>query len=229
MEQLLPSIKSNVSTRNVMKIKLLSSLLLASTFAYAAVPINGLYGEVFGGYTYMPTNVFTAYNGTTFTNAHYNSGYHGGGRFGYKDNPMRYELEVSYLSAIPSQLNVDAVDLRGLSGQTSAAVGLINAYFDFPEIIPTLNPYISGGIGYAYVSSRISTTISSPSFLFRATDSAFAYQGSVGIAYNFAYNYSLDVAYRYLGTSHINEMGENFQAHMASAGVTYRFDGGEYK
>lgn len=214
-----------------MKIKLLSSLLLASTLGYSAAPINGLYSEVFGGYTYMPTNVFTTLNGTVFTNAHYNSGYNGGGRLGYKDLPMRYELEVSYLSALPSALNVNYVNqTAGLSGQTSAVVGLINAYFDFPAVIPTLNPYISGGIGYAYVSSRISSDLSPTAFQFRATDNAFAYQGSVGIAYNFAYNYSLDIAYRYLGTSKINDMGQIFQAHMASAGVTYRFDcGGEYK
>lgn len=212
-----------------MKIKLLSSLLLASGLSYAAAPINGWYGEVFGGYSYMPSNLFATLNGLTFTDVHYNSGYHGGGRFGYKDNPLRYEAEITYITAFPSNFNVNFVRRTSFSGQTSATTGLANIYYDFPELILTLTPYISGGIGYAYVSSRLLST--GPLFVseFRGTGSAFAYQGSVGIAYNFADNYSLDIAYRYLGTTNIRQIGSQFQAHMASAGATYRFDGVYYK
>jgi opacity protein-like surface antigen len=212
-----------------MKIKLLSSLILATSLSYAAQPINGWYGEVFGGYTYMPSNLFTTVNGLTFTDVHYNSGYHGGGRLGYKDNPLRYEGEISYLTAFPSSFNVNFIKRTLFSGQTSATTALANIYYDFPELILTLTPFISAGIGYAYISSHLLST--GPTFVsdFRATDNVFAYQGSVGLAYNFVDNYSLDIAYRYLGTSHVDRMGSQFQAHMASAGVTYRFDGVYYK
>lgn len=212
-----------------MKKTLLSSLFLVSSLSFAAVPIDGLYGEVFGGYTYMPDNIFTTLNGILFTNVKYNSGYHGGGRLGYKDAPMRYEVEASYLTAFPSRLRVNGFNQTNFSGQTSATTGLINAYYDFPELIATLSPFISGGIGYAYLSSRLYTRGPLGVFQFRATDSVFAYQGSVGLTYNFVSNYALDVAYRYLGTSTAGQFGSTFQAHMASAGVTYRFDGGEYK
>ena len=159
-----------------MKLKLLSGLMLASFNSFAAAPINGLYAEVFGGYSYLPDNINTTLNGTSFSQVHYNSGYHGGGRFGYKDNPLRYEAEVIYISALPSQININQTQESNLSGQTNATAGLLNVYYDFPEFIPTLTPFLSGGIGYAYISSNITGSIKNISYQFRGTDNAFAYQ-----------------------------------------------------
>ncbi|OGV26118.1 MAG: hypothetical protein A3F18_05380 [Legionellales bacterium RIFCSPHIGHO2_12_FULL_37_14] len=211
-----------------MRIRPVVLLYLISGLNYAAAPINGWYSEIFGGYTYIAGNINTTYTGYTFNRSAYNSGYNGGGRIGFKDYPMRYEGEISYLTAFPSQYYVDNVRQTGYSGMTSATAALANVYFDFPEIIITLTPYLSGGIGYAYLSTNLTSTGPTTTYQFRNSGSVFAYQGSAGLSYNFANNYSLDVAYRYLGTT-TSGMGVPFQAHMAIAGATYRFDGENYK
>jgi len=64
---------------------------------------------------------------------------------------------------------------------------------------------------------------------FKLVDNEFAYQGTVGLTYNFAENYALNVGYRYIATSHGNSFGKVFQAQVANAGVIYRFDRGNYK
>lgn len=204
-------------------------LSIASGFTYAATPINGWYSEVFGGYNYLPSNIHTVYNGYTINRSKYNSGYNGGGRIGFKDSPMRYEGEISYITAFPSQYYINNVRQTGYSGQSSATAALANVYFDLPEMVIALTPYISGGIGYAYLSTNLTSTGPTTTYRFKETDSVFAYQGSVGLNYNFVNNYSLDIAYRYLGTSSAGHIGAPFQAHMAVAGATYRFDGVDYK
>lgn len=212
-----------------MKRLMFASVCLLSTSVFSAVPIDGWYAEIFGGYTYMPGNVDTTLNGLYWSDVKYQSGYNAGGRFGFKDNPMRYEGEVGYISASANQFNVNGISQTGISGQTTATTAMVNAYYDFPEIIETLSPFLGAGIGYAYVSSHLFG--GGPSMLteFRGTNSAFAYQGTAGIAYNFVDNYSLSIAYRYFSTNRISQLGNTFQVHMASAGVTYRFDGNLYK
>lgn len=203
--------------------------LLASNLSLAAVPIDGWYSEVFGGYSYIPNNVNTTLNGLNWTDPHYISGYHGGGRFGYKDAPMRYEAEVAYISGDVNRFKVDDIYQTGITGQTSSTNAMVNVYYDFPEVIKTIEPFAGVGIGYAYVNAHFYGSGPSTTTEFRGANSAFAYQGTLGLAYNFANNYSLDVAYRYFATDNISELGKMFQAHLASAGVTYRFDGDLYK
>lgn len=200
-----------------------------SPLAFAAEPIDGLYAEIFGGYSYLPNNLNTTLNQLSWTEARYISGYNVGGRYGYKSNPMRYELEVGYISASANRFNVNNILQTGISGQTNATDALINVYYDGHEFVRTIVPFIGGGIGYAYVSSHLYGSGPSMETEFRGTDSVLAYQGTVGLAYNFVDNYALSIAYRYFGTTKADQLGEAFQAHLASAGVTYRFDGGYYK
>ena len=60
-------------------------------------------------------------------------------------------------------------------------------------------------------------------------DNVFSYQGTAGITYNFAEQYAVNIAYRYIATSKPEDFGRIFQAHLASAGVSYRFDCDTYK
>ncbi|MCX7115844.1 MAG: outer membrane beta-barrel protein [Gammaproteobacteria bacterium] len=212
-----------------MKRTLFSSLFLTSSLAFSAVPIDGWYAEIFGGYAYLPNNIQTTLNGLYWSNVNYTAGYNGGGRIGFKSNPLRYEAEVAYISATPNAFKVNYINQTNLSGQTSATTAMVNAYYDFPAIITPLEPFIGLGIGYAYVNAHLFGTGPTLSTEFRGTNSAFAYQGTVGLTYNFVDNYALDVEYRYLGTNNVSELGKMFQANFASAGVTYRFDGGSYK
>ena len=90
-----------------MHILLMFAFWLAAGLTYAAAPINGWYSEIFGGYSYVPGNINTTYNDNTINRSGYNSGYNGGGRIGFKDTPMRYEGEITYITAFPSQYYVD--------------------------------------------------------------------------------------------------------------------------
>lgn len=212
-----------------MRIKLFSAALLASSLATAATPVDGWYSSVFGGYTYAPDNVYTTVNGVFINGTRYNDGYNAGGRFGYQSNPLRYELEYTYLEASAKRFDIGYTRQDGVTGFTSANLLMANAYYDFPEMLPAISPFLGAGIGYAYLQASLNATGPSVASYFRTTDSAFAYQGTAGITYNFAENYAVNLAYRYVATDRPDGFGRVFQAHMASAGAVYHFDRVSYK
>ncbi|KTD30898.1 opacity protein-like surface antigen [Legionella moravica] len=213
-----------------MRISLLSAALLATGIASAATPVDGWYTSVFGGYTFIPGNI----DNYTIDYIHrdragYNSGYNAGGRIGFQSNPLRYEAEYTYLRANLKHFDIDHINQRDASGYSSGNFLMANIYYDFPEMLPAISPYLGLGIGYAYLQANLSSSGPiAPSF-FSVSDSAFAYQGTAGITYNFAENYAVNLAYRYVATDKPNGFGEIFQAHIASAGAVYRFDQVNYK
>lgn len=212
-----------------MKISLLTAALLASGIAQAATPVDGWYTSIFGGYTYFPENVDVVSNGLLFNNAEYTQGYNAGGRFGYQSNPIRYELEYTYMSATAKNYTVDTIAQENITGFTSANLVMANLYFDGPEILPSTVPYLGVGIGYAYLQTSLSSTGPTTATYFSAKDNEFAYQGTAGLTYNFAENYALNLAYRYVATNRADNFGSVFQAHIANAGFVYHFDRGNYK
>ena len=74
-----------------MKIGFFSAALLSTGIASAAVPIDGWYATVFGGYSYLPNNLSITSNSNYYSNDAFNAGYNVGGSFGYKNNPLRFE------------------------------------------------------------------------------------------------------------------------------------------
>jgi opacity protein-like surface antigen len=64
---------------------------------------------------------------------------------------------------------------------------------------------------------------------FTVSENEFAYQGTAGLTYNFAEYYALNVAYRYAAVGSKGDYGKIFQTNLATAGVIYRFDRGNYK
>lgn len=212
-----------------MRIAFFSAALLASGLAAAAVPVDGWYSGIFGGYSYIPDNISVNRFGIARNYASYNGGYHVGGRLGFQSNPLRYEGELTYIQADVSKFYVNDIRQSGVGEDTSAFLGMANVYYDFPEMVPCVSPFIGAGIGYGWVQARLKST--GPYFptYFKGSDSAFAYQGTAGLTYNFAENYALNLAYRYVGTTRINELGKVFQANLGTVGVVYRFDEASYK
>jgi opacity protein-like surface antigen len=212
-----------------MRIRLFSAALLASSIATAATPVDGWYTSVFGGYTYLPDNISTS-NSTIFLNGSaYNGGYNAGGRIGYQSNPLRYELEYTYLHADAKNFDDDYTRQEGVDGFASANLFMANVYYDFPNMLPAISPYLGVGIGYAYLEAELNSLGPLGGAYFKTTDNAFAYQGTAGITYNFAENYAVNFAYRYVATDKPNGFGKVVQAHIANAGVVYHFDQGNYK
>lgn len=208
-----------------MKIRLISAALLASNLASAATAIDGWYSSVFGGYTYFPNNINTYSNGYFLNGASYNGGYNAGGRLGYQSNPLRYELEYTYLHANVRHFEVDYVRPDLADGYTQANLFMVNAYYDFPQMLPTISPFLGIGLGYSYLQTSLGTD--SLTYLSNHVG-AFAYQGTAGITYNFAESYSVNLAYRYVATNKNSTFGKTFQAQIASVGAIYRFDGATY-
>ncbi|CDZ78780.1 Opacity protein antigens [Legionella massiliensis] len=222
-----------------MRIALFSAALLASGLTVAATPIDGLYGSVFGGYSYLPDNVNKNYHGNKFERAEFNGGYNVGGRFGYQSHPLRYEGEFTYIQADvksfhsgrhqPFQFGPIRQRHRHVNGDTSSALGMANVYYDFPEMVPCISPFVGVGLGYGWVQ----TSMKNHNLLFRqqfkGSGSAFAYQGTAGFTFNFSENYALNLAYRYVGSTRVDDLGKNFQGNLASLGVVYRFNEYQYK
>lgn len=216
-------------TRNAMRVVIGSVALFFAGFVQAATPIDGWYTSVFGGYTYLPNNIDAANSGFLRTDANYNSGYDVGGALGFKSNPMRYEAEITYLNATLSKFNLNGTPQTGVTGYNNGIFAMANVYYDFRARVEPLQPFLGAGIGYGWLNNHFNATGPSLTTRFHVTNSAFSYQGTAGIAYHFAENYSLSAAYRYLATDHISDLGASFQAHLASVSATYRFDGNNYK
>jgi opacity protein-like surface antigen len=212
-----------------MRLTLLSAALLASGIASAATPVDGWYTSVFGGYTYLPDNIYNYNYGLLRNGSGYNNGYNAGGRFGYQSNPIRYEVEYTYLHANAKHFDVNEVRQTEVSGEASGNLLMANLYYDFPDMLPAVAPYLGVGIGYAYIQSTLASTGPDSATYFNTDDSAFAYQGTAGITYNFAENYAMNIAYRYVATDKTDGFGKIFQAHLADIGVVYHFDQGNYK
>lgn len=212
-----------------MKTILFSTALLATSIASAATPIDGLYASLFGGYANLPNNINKTHDGLLRSHAKYQSGYNVGGSFGYKSTPLRYEGELTYIQAKLKQFKVNGYHQLGVTGLNETGLAMANVYYDFPAMIPTIEPFLGVGIGYAYVDTFFRSTGPFNATHYKSADSAFAYQGIAGLTYNFAEAWALTASYRYVATDKIHDFGKIFQANLANAGVVYRFDEGSYK
>jgi len=214
---------------NIMKIVIFFALMILNLSSFAAVPIDGWYTSLFGGFTYVPGNVDKTVNGFNRNHVLYDNGFDGGGSFGFKSNPMRYEGELTYLKVNTRQFQINHVTQTDISGYNQALLGLANVYYDFPGFTSLLQPYLGVGLGFGWVQTRLNSEWPIGATSFTASNSAFAYQGAVGVTFNFAENYALNLGYRYASTLTLTQFGQRFQANMANVGAAYRFDGTHYK
>lgn len=213
-----------------MRIAFFSATMLAASTIFAATPIDGWYGGVLGGYTYMPDNISTSRYGFLRDRATYTSGYHAGINLGFKSTPLRYEAEVTYISADLSKYHINHIRQIGVDGETTATLAMANVYYDFPAMVPCVEPFIGAGLGYAWVDTNLWSRGPNVGLThYVGSNSVFAYQATAGLTYNFTDNYSLNIAYRYVGTERPDHLGKVFQANLATIGATYRFDGDRYK
>jgi len=212
-----------------MRTAFFSIALLASSATIAATPIDGWYAGVSGGYTYTPDNISVSYYGLRLTDASYDSGYNAGINLGYKSNPLRYEAEVTYINADLKKFYINKVRQHGIDGNTYATLGMAKVYYDFPDIVPCLQPFIGAGLGYGWVKTDFLSKRPFGLLHYTGSNGVFAYEGTAGLSFNFSESYSLSLAYRYVGTQRPDNLGKVFQANMATVGVVYRFDEGLYK
>ncbi|STX28666.1 opacity protein-like surface antigen [Legionella beliardensis] len=223
-----------------MKIAFFSSALLFATTAMSATPINGWYSSIFSGTNYLFDNLSVHKYGLAFTDASYEFGYEVGGRLGLQANQIRYEGELTYLNADLRRFYVNDIRQTHASGNTDAIFAMANAYYDFPDMVEAISPFLGVGIGYGWIKGSLSSrnfyyptysySTTYPAYTYyRNSSNVFAYQATFGFTYNFEENYALNIAYRYIGTNRVDALGKVFQANLATVGVIYRFNEHIYK
>jgi OmpA-OmpF porin, OOP family len=170
---------------------LAAALLLLLPTAAAAQPDTGVYLEGYGGYSFPdPVDVSDA---DLDGEVELEEAFLFGGALGYRFPWARIEANVSY-----RENGVDAVEVEGEpfggDGETTALVGLINAYLDLDFGLP-VHPYVGGGVGAAYLS--LDTDDGSPLEIDDEAG-AFAWNLIAGVGYDVTESISLSASYRYL-------------------------------
>ncbi|AWN74651.1 OmpW family outer membrane protein [Legionella anisa] len=210
-----------------MKLALFTTALLAAGTA-ASSSVNGWYASGFGGYTYSPSNVERIYYDFFYlSDVHYRWGYNAGGGLGYQSNPIRYEFQYTYLYVDTNQYSVNHRPALDIDGGTKANILMANLYYDFPEKLAKISPFLGVGIGYAFMHATLNSTSRFKRPHFNVDQNSFAYQGTAGLTYNIRENFAINAAYRYFASTDKSNWGKNLQAHMANVGVVYRFDIGQ--
>jgi outer membrane protein OmpA-like peptidoglycan-associated protein len=142
------------------------------------------------------------------------TGWAAGGKIGYDFVGPRIELEGMYRqnngTGTVAYPNGTFATQSGKINQVSV---MANALYDFMPGA-TITPYVGAGAGIAFVDPSIS-----PGCTMCSTQ--FAYQGIVGIGYNMAPGWRLDLDGRYYGTTNPGQYQNNNFSVML--GLTYKF------
>ena len=142
----------------------------------------------------------------------FNTGYGVGGKIGYDFVGPRVELEALYRNNQARAIVPTPFGPAPAQGQVNQLSTMVNGLYDF---LPgaKLTPYAGAGIGLAFVDQTIlGCTMCSTQF---------AYQGILGIGYNVAPRWRIDLDTRYYGTTNPGAYSNNDISVMM--GVSYKW------
>ena len=144
----------------------------------------------------------------------------------------RVEGEIAYRTN-----DLDSFDEPGdstpLDGDMSAISVMVNGFYDFDLGLPVV-PYVGAGLGLAIIS--VDASVSVPGFSLQFVDdndTVFAYQGILGVAYEFGDGFAATVDYRYFATMdpEVTETAAaggstaeiEYASHNLTVGIRYQF------
>ncbi len=145
------------------------------------------------------------------------------------------ELEVGYRSMDLSRLSGTIPGVVSGSVDANGAIKTITIMSNvryvlkpeqvFNESWGGIHPYIGFGLGVALHEAELDVTILSNRVNLEGDDTVFAYQGLVGLSYDFTDAVGSQIGYRYLGTSEFEDQSTTatYQTHGFEFGVSYRF------
>lgn len=160
-----------------------------------------------------------------------------GGTGGYDFGFLRLEGELSFKYSEINRITDTADGFR--FGNPDGNIGVFammgNAFFDLHNPGP-VTPYVGGGVGFAtlHLSDTFGTdvTTSGPERIFlypEDDDMVFAYQAGAGVGIALNRRLTLDIGYRYFGTSRAR-FGDGFdtadlryESHNAAVGLRVKF------
>jgi opacity protein-like surface antigen len=206
----------------------------------AMPPHPGPYVSGFAGVS-VPTN--TDVTSTTFgpgattfnDRVEFDPGINIGGAGGYDFGYIRVEGELSYKNGEMSNITEQNSGTRfaNVDGRLGALAMMFNTFLDLHNNT-RVTPYFGGGVGFAnmHLSDTFGTnTITgNRTRLYRSDDdTVFAYQAGAGLEIALTKMLSLDLGYRYFGTTkakfdkNLSTTELKFESHNASVGIRIRF------
>lgn len=146
----------------------------------------------------------------------FDSGYAIGAALGNKIGMGRIEAEIGYKSADMDKITAYGQDVKIDSGDISVLSLMANGYIDF-DASPTIKPYLMGGLGLAQITAKIDVD--------DEDDTVFAYQAGLGVGFALNDKMTLDLGYRYMGTSDpdFNGSKATYASHNVLAGLRFGF------
>jgi opacity protein-like surface antigen len=160
-----------------------------------------------------------------------------GATAGYNFDFFRLEGEMSYKQNEISKVSEQAYGIKyvNVDGHVGAFAIMINGFFDLHNESP-VTPYIGGGVGGASLSVSDTRGVDSNvgvlnNHIFRSDDEVvFAYQAGAGVEVDLTPHLSLDLGYRYFGTSRAslrkdwpNSTDLKLESHNAAVGLRFKF------
>ena len=160
-----------------------------------------------------------------------------GGTSGYDFGFLRLEGEMSYKYAEITSVTERSYGIRyvNVDGGLSAFALMMNGFFDLHNPSP-ITPYLGGGMGFASLKLGNTRGVEADSgavnyHLFRSDeDSVFAYQFGAGMEVEMNPRLSLDLGYRFFGTSRAsfseqwpNSTDLKLESHNAAIGLRMKF------
>jgi len=138
-------------------------------------------------------------------------------------NNTRIEGEIAYQKNDLDKASLLGVDVD-LTGDTSSLALLLNGYYDFATE-SAFTPFISAGLGFAKVEINDFNVPGSGLPSSNDDDTVFAYQVGAGVGYAVNEKTTLDVKYRYTGTSDpdFDTSTAEYSSHNFYAGIRVSF------
>lgn len=205
----------------------LAALVIAQPVLAQTPPVTGIYVGAGIGYNILSNqkaHATTVIGGSTTlensTHLKFNGGFAGVGSVGYGfGNGLRVELEGDYYANQVSGTSNSAITASGWENKYGV---MVNALYDFNLGLPVV-PYVGAGVGYQWAHWS-GVTLTAPgnvppiSARTNGTEGSFAYQGILGVAYDFAPipGLALTAEYRFMG---LNASSRSYGATTSVGGV----------
>lgn len=217
--------------------KRISAILIAASLALPAVvsaaPFRqGPYVGGFIGVTVPEKTDANTYDGSSsYLNDRisFEPGVYTGGVMGYDFGGFRFEGEISYRD-IKFDTITDNLGARYkiVDGNVDTTAFMANAFFDLHNQSP-ITPYVGGGIGFASLHLNdtygYQTNGTGSLFYYDDDDVVLAYQLGGGFEIPLNRQLSLDLSYRYFGTTEASfyDTDMELSTHNAAVGLRFKF------
>lgn len=139
-------------------------------------------------------------------------------------NNIRIEGEIAYQKNDLDKVSIAGIGEADLTGDVASLALLLNGYYDFKNK-SAFTPFISAGLGFAKVELNDFNVPGSGLPDANEDDTVFAYQVGAGVGYAVTQKVSLDVKYRYFGTSdpEFDTAEAEYSSHNFYAGIRVAF------